>query len=403
MRTVFIVFMVAIFSYFFFSFFVGVNGSDFETETVLYSKYSDYIRINGIALKNETVVSSDDTNMNDLIYAVENGDRVPVDSVVATYNTNGVGNAGLADIVNINVKLKQLEASTDKAILFDSDGLDSQIKTSIVSILSDRDNRSFSSLTKDFDSLQILFDKKDIAVNGEDYYVGMLNTYAEKKENLLSQKNADEKAVKSKTSGYFCVSCDGYENISPDGYLDITVDAYDSLMAMSPEKISGNAVGKVQNISTWYFFTSIDTSDAAELTVGGTANIEIDFPSSGKDIISFYVQDISNSVNGKSAVVFRCDTATSDTVALRKTDAKLMKKSYDGFKISNKALRIVDGQYGVYVLSAQRIVFKPVEILYSSNDFLIVKSPSSTSKPLASKDEVIVGGKDLYNGKIVNK
>ena len=116
MRTIFIVFMVAIFSYFFFSFFVGVNGSDFETETVLYSKYSDYIRINGIALKNETVISSDDTNMNDLIYAVENGDRVPVDSVVATYNTNGVGNAGLADIVNINVKLKQLEASTDKAI-----------------------------------------------------------------------------------------------------------------------------------------------------------------------------------------------------------------------------------------------------------------------------------------------
>ena len=403
MRTVFIIFMVAIISYFFFSFFVGVNGSDFDTETVIYSRYSDYIRIDGIALKNETVISSDDSVMNDLIYTVENGDRVPVGSIVATYNTSGVGNDNLSDIVNINVKIKQLEASTDKAIMFDADGLDSQIKTAMISVLSDRDSRSFSSLSKDFDALQILFDKKDIAVNGEDYYTGMLNTYADKKGKLLSSKNANEKSVKSKTSGYFCVSCDGYEGISPDGYLDITVAAYESLMSKSPEKIPVNAVGKVQNISSWYFITSVDTSDAADLTVGGTANIEIDFPSSGKNVLSFYVQDISNSVNGKSAVVFRCDTSTSDTVALRKTDAKLMKKSYDGFKISNKALRIVDGQHGVYVLSAQRIVFKPVEILYSSNDFLIVKSPATTSKPLASKDEVIIGGKDLYNGKIVNK
>ena len=71
MRTVFIIFMVAIISYFFFSFFVGVNGSDFDTETVIYSRYSDYIRIDGIALKNETVISSDDSVMNDLIYTVE--------------------------------------------------------------------------------------------------------------------------------------------------------------------------------------------------------------------------------------------------------------------------------------------------------------------------------------------
>ena len=146
-----------------------------------------------------------------------------------------------------------------------------------------------------------------------------------------------------------------------------------------------------------------DTSDASNLTVGGLANIEIDFPESGKELISFYVQDISNSVNDKSAVVFRCETTTGDTVSLRKTDAKLMKRSYNGFKIDSDALRIVDDEYGVYVLSAQRVIFKPVEILYSNDDFLIVDAAGTGSRALTSKDEVIIGGKDLYNGKIVNR
>lgn len=403
MRTVFIVFMVAIFSYFFFSFFVGGDSSDFTTETVIYSTYSDYVGISGMALKNETVIFSDSGNVNDLIYSVENGDRVPAGSVVATYNTAGVGSDGLSDIISINAKIEQLSSSIDNALMFDRDGLDLQIKSSVISILSARDDRSFSSLTEKAEDLQILFDKKDIAVNGDKYYTDALNSYVAQKEELLSSKNADEKSVKSENSGYFCVSCDGYEYISPNDYLDITVNLYEELLAKEPETVSENAVGKVQNTASWYFVTSLDTAEASDLYVGGKVYMEIDFPSSGKKSVTFYVQDISNSVNGKTAVVFRCDTATGDTVSLRKTDAKLMKQSYDGFRISNDALRIVDGEYGVYVLSAQRVIFKPVEILYSSDDFLIVKASASGSKALSSKDEVIVGGKNLYNGKIVNK
>ena len=80
-----------------------------------------------------------------------------------------------------------------------------------------------------------------------------------------------------------------------------------------------------------------------------------------------------------------------------------MKRSYKGFKIDSDALRIVDDEYGVYVLSAQRVIFKPVEILYSNDDFLIVDAAGTGSRALTSKDEVIIGGKDLYNGKIVNR
>lgn len=403
MRTIFIIFMVAIFSYFFLYFFSGINDSDFTTETVIYSKYSDYIDISGIALRDETVISSDSGDIKDIIYRIENGDRVPVGSVVATYNTKTVGDLNFSDILNLNNKIVQLSTSIDKAIMYDVDTVDSQIKSKINNVLDNGKSGSFSEISESSDELQVLFNKKDIAVNGDSYYVNALDSYSEKKLSLLSSNNANEKSVLSPVSGYFCVSCDGYEKINPSDYFDITVDQYEQLAAIEPEEISPNVICKVQNIASWYFVSLLNTSDASNLTVGGMVDIEIDFPYSGKKVISFYVQDISNSVNDKSAVVFRCDTTTGDTVSLRKSDAKLMKKSYDGFKISSDSLRIVDGQYGVYVLSAQRVVFKPIEILYSGDDFLIVSAAKNTTKVLTSKDEVIVGGKDLYSGKIVNK
>lgn len=405
MKTIFVVFMVAIFAYFFLSFLSGVNDTDFTTETVIYSSYSDYINISGIALRNEEIITADTDSVSDknIIYRIENGDRVPVGSVIATYNTNPVSTDGFSDILYLNTKISQLTSSVETAIMYDVDTLDAQIKNNINTVLNTQKTRSLAENSDNISNLQVLFNRKDIAVNGDEYYMSALENYTKQKDALLSSSNTDEKAVIAKTSGYFCVSCDGYENISPSSYLDITVDSYEELMNIEPTEVSESAVGKVQKVASWYFLSLLDTADASNLIVGNTVKMEIDLPSSGKKMISFYVQDISNSLNDKSAVVFRCDTTTGNTVQLRKTDAKLMKKSYTGFKISSDALRNVDGQYGVYVLSAQRVIFKPIEILYSSDDFLIVSAAQNTTKPLMSKDEVIVGGKDLYNGKIVNK
>ena len=72
-------------------------------------------------------------------------------------------------------------------------------------------------------------------------------------------------------------------------------------------------------------------------------------------------------------------------------------------KVSNKALRVVDGADGVYVLIGQKVVFKPVEILFSTDEFSIVKAKSDyNARRLTVNDEVICGGKDMFDGKIVN-
>ena len=71
--------------------------------------------------------------------------------------------------------------------------------------------------------------------------------------------------------------------------------------------------------------------------------------------------------------------------------------------MSNNALRVVDGQNGVYVLVGKKVTFKPVDIVYSSDTFSIVKSNAQvTSRILTANDEVVCGGKDMFDGKVLN-
>lgn len=57
--------MIAISLYFLLSFFISFNDSDFTTETVIYSSYSDYIDISGIAIRDEVMISADSEEIED--------------------------------------------------------------------------------------------------------------------------------------------------------------------------------------------------------------------------------------------------------------------------------------------------------------------------------------------------
>ena len=67
-----------------------------------------------------------------------------------------------------------------------------------------------------------------------------------------------------------------------------------------------------------------------------------------------------------------------------------------------KALRAPDSVPGVYVLTGMQIEFKPVEIIYTGEDYIICKK-SDSDDALRLYDQVVVKGKNLYDGKIVSQ
>jgi len=377
-------------------------NTTYQIDIIEESSYSEFINIEGIALRDERLIT-DDNDFSFLNYHIVNGDRVGKLSTIATYNIIPLPLQSQIELDIINNKIKQLEDSTESKILFDIVTIDDLIKEKINSILFTSESGSYKNLVNQFNDLQVLFNKKDIKLVDTDYYNKTLTNYLYKKEEILSEHGTKEIYIKSPAAGYFTSQYDGFEFITADNNLELSVSQFKDIMGKSEMPIPDKYVGKLQMKPTWYFVALMDSTDAISFFVNTKIALEFDIPYSGTKKFNTTITHISKSFEEKSVVVFKCDIMNVDVLSIRKETCRLIIKNHFGMKISQSAIRKIDDQIGVFVIIGKIAVFKPINVLYATEDFSIVEASSNvSSKILLPKDEVIVGGKDLFDGKIIN-
>ena len=80
----------------------------------------------------------------------------------------------------------------------------------------------------------------------------------------------------------------------------------------------------------------------------------------------------------------------------------IVTEEYEGIRVSNRAVHYSNGVSGVYVVQGSLVKFKPIEIVYRSENFtLCKKAEDGNNKTLVLYDEVIEKGKNLYDGKFI--
>jgi len=149
----------------------------------------------------------------------------------------------------------------------------------------------------------------------------------------------------------------------------------------------------------------IDKNLAVDYTVGKTYKLE--YPSTTNRVFEAKLEKmITQTDKDEVILVFSSNTIDEGFRYTRKQSVRIIKDSLDGLRINKEALRITNGTQGVYTISGNTVRFKKVEIIYTSDDYYLVKQLKSTDKDYASSlmlyDNVIIGGKDLYDGKIIN-
>ena len=114
------------------------------------------------------------------------------------------------------------------------------------------------------------------------------------------------------------------------------------------------------------------------------------------------VSKINISESSSSAVViFACSEMNSELASMRSGPMTIVKQEYSGLKVPSSALRVVDSKRGVYVLTGMQVKFVEVNVLYKNDSYMICEKQTSDDTVLRLYDEVIVKGKNLYDGKIV--
>ena len=141
-------------------------------------------------------------------------------------------------------------------------------------------------------------------------------------------------------------------------------------------------------------------ADAANLTVGRTATLNFG-RYYGTDIYA-RVLSISEPEDGSVAVVFRCDTALADTLAMRRVSANVVFAAYSGIRVPAKSVQSdpASGESWIWTITAMQLERKKVDVLYADDDFAII-AISAEPDALRDGNTVVVSGQDLYEGKVM--
>jgi hypothetical protein len=153
---------------------------------------------------------------------------------------------------------------------------------------------------------------------------------------------------------------------------------------------------------TWYYAFSLAEKETEQLLQSD--GVRLRFSKGLQQDVTVGIVSVSESWNGKRAVVVSCDKYLSQVTQLRHQSAVLVLDRYSGVRIPANALRLTpEGQSGVYCLVGFTAEFKPVDVVFRGDGYTLVQPAEGVtgSDILRPGDEVIVTASELYDGKVI--
>lgn len=394
------------------------NFTMLETEQVTQFEINDYLEVNAYALRQEEYITN--TKSGILAYIIDDGEKVNANGAVARLfeNTTDVENWQQYNELNSELAMLKQLGNSENSMFVDLDTVEAQITAQTVSfkncIQSGRYNLAQNAK---LNLLQLYNERAVITGVSADFQPRISELEAKLSEINVAKGIGD---VKSKKSGVFVSNLDGFEQ-------SLDYDRAESLMAadivsMVKKDPPSDAVGKVITTLNWYLLCPITSEQALSVTTGSDT-VEVSVPK----VISYSIPGTIEAVNQGSKtedglLVIKCDYMDSALANIRSEDITIKTKTYEGLRINRKAIHedyitVTDfdengeavGTHeekvqGVYVLYGNKLNFVQVNIIYSDKEFVICNPDVSDPAIIGDKtvslyDEVVIQGKELYDGK----
>ncbi len=373
--------------------------SPLTIETVYsYSTTSGY-EGRGFIVRNETVLS-DEVN-GSLRYYVENGGRVAKNGKIATVYASSDDAEKIAKAEELGETIEILETIQGYNDLnaADLNLINSKINSSFLEMISDSQNGKIG-YESEANDLLMSMDRKQIVTGKEANFNELISSLESEKKTLEGQINEAVNTLISTESGYFIYSTDGYEEAF--SVEDLKTVTYSELSTVEKKETEATSIGKIVSDFEWYLLVSMPIEESLKIPAAKTIKLKTDFQTAEE--LSCQLVSINKDDESEMAVaVFSCSQMNSELANVRYIDLTVVYEEHEGLRINPEAIRFVDSKPGVYVYSASQAKFREVNILYKCDTYCIVEQKNSASGGnLRLYDQIIVKGKNLYDGKYIN-
>ncbi len=399
------------------------------TEQALSLELSDEIEGLGITIRDEMLIENEYSGV--IVPAVTEGGKVSKGQTIAyVFKTADDANA-YNRIIEIDEQIEEFKSmETAKEESASIDKLLNERLTSLADAINSGDLELVDEIRAD---ITYLLNKRQIYKHDVDNFNARIEELQAEKERLEAKYDIVPQIVKASNAGYYVSTVDGHENeLGTESSKNLTPGDIDNLLDNLTYVDTSKYIGKIADDYKWHLVSAISAEDAEKLTVGKTYTIKLPYAEVGS------VRATLASVNhtegeDRAVVLFTCNYLLSELTAIRSQPIVIEVRSYEGIGIKTDAIRtqtvtqeltvsasdayqygvIAEGdedvvvtydveKVGVYVLWGNEVIFRYVDILYSREGVTVVRNNISDSSYLKLYDEVIVEGRDLYDGKIVN-
>ncbi|MCI9331713.1 MAG: hypothetical protein HFG05_05995 [Oscillibacter sp.] len=343
------------------------------------------------------------------------GERVSAGGTVASVYADQASLDRQAEIDSLESRVEQLQYAQDLALAAETTRkLDAQITQNLL------EYRRFLAADRLYDAegvaleLRALVLKRDYSDAGGGDIALQLQELGAQLLALRAQTEGSVRRITAPEAGLYSAEVDGFETVlTPDILGDLTPS---TLSSLTPDPAVASRTGKLVLGDEWYYVASLSTEDALALQrqQEEEGKLPLRFSKGVDRDLPVMLQSVGPREDGRVVVVFRGTAYLRELTLLRQQRAQIITGSISGIRAPRECLRaeraflgedgkiVTETQTGIYCLVGRESRFKPVEVIYSSESFVLVRSTSGDeSLRLRPGEQIIVSARGLYDGKVL--
>ena len=385
------------------------------TTTVAYRyPVEESVALSGYVVRGEQVLSDSAGGLLRLQRA--EGERVSAGGVVATVYADQASLDRQNEIDTLETRVSQLQYAEEAALGSEASlKLDAQILRCLLEYREDLTADRLDNAEGHGSELRALVLKRDYTYSESGDLPAEIAALQAELKTLRSQAAGSVRRITAPAAGLYSAVVDGYEGVlTPASLPELTPSQLAKVQPAEPPA----AVGKLILGDAWYYAAVMDAEAAEQLQEdqaenGGTMALR--FSKTIERDLPVTLTSVSPEEGGRVVAVFQGRTHLPQLTLLRQQSADVIYDTLSGIRVPKEALRVtrttvdeegnrtVTEETGIYCIVGLEARFKPVDVLYSGDGFLLVRAADGVDEKtrLRPGDTVIITALDLYDGKII--
>lgn len=372
----------------------AILGRTYQTETAISASMEDTVPLSGIAMFDAVPVSGGGS----LGYLVEDGERVTEGTVLAEIYTDPTQSTQREELDRLD-RIIDLLTKSENSVGSDLALLTAQTRTALLNLLDQLDTASYTGMSDAIDEFLLAQNRLQISTGQSS---GFTATLAD----LQTQRDAAAAALEglqtitADRNGYFISTAAALPlDLTEDTLKSDTAAALSERLQQEIPTTGSDLAGRIVTGFSWRFYGVCDLDTAARFD--GVTSVKIRVPGKQDEALDATVTEVAaDETAGLAKITLECRTINADVLRLGREDAEIVLNTYEGIRVSKRAMHIVDGERGVYVKYGSLQRFRRIVVLFEDETYLLL-DPEAEDNEVRLYDEIIVEGPNLQDGGLV--